>query len=92
MTAGLVTLTQILTKDAYPRLNAMADRLTAGSQAILDEHGIPGYAINVGPKGCVMYTPERVTGYRDLIGLDSELWTPASSTCQPRDPAAARAG
>ena len=74
MTAGLVTLQQILTKDAYPRLHAMADRLTAGSQAILDEYGMPGYAINVGPKGCVMFTPGRVTNYRDFIGLDAELW------------------
>ena len=74
MTAGLVTLTQILTKDAYPRLHAMADRLTAGSQAVLDEYELPGYAINVGPKGCVMFTPERVTNYRDFIGLDAELW------------------
>ena len=75
MTAGLVTLTKILTKDAYPRLHAMADRLTTGSQEVLDEHGLPGYAINVGPKGCVMYTPGRVTNYRDFIGLDSELWS-----------------
>ncbi|MGH2401442.1 MAG: aspartate aminotransferase family protein [Candidatus Limnocylindria bacterium] len=74
MTAGLVTLTRILTRDAYPRLHAMADRLTAGSQSVLDEHGLPGYAINVGPKGCVMFTPGRVTNYRDFIGLDSELW------------------
>jgi glutamate-1-semialdehyde 2,1-aminomutase len=74
MTAGLVTLKQILTKDAYPRLHVMADRLTAESQAILDEHGMPGYAINVGPKGCVMFTPGRVTSYRDFIGLDAELW------------------
>jgi glutamate-1-semialdehyde 2,1-aminomutase len=74
MTAGLVTLKQILTKDAYPRLHAMADRLTAESQAILDEHDMPGYAINVGPKGCVMFTPGRVTNYRDFIGLDAELW------------------
>jgi glutamate-1-semialdehyde 2,1-aminomutase len=74
MTAGLVTLTKILTRDAYPRLHALADRLTAGSQAVLDEYGLPGYAINVGPKGCVMFTPGRVTNYRDFIGLDSELW------------------
>ena len=74
MTAGLVTLTQILTTDAYPRLHAMADRLTTGSQGVLDEYGLPGYAINVGPKGCVMFTPQRVTNYRDFIGLDSELW------------------
>jgi len=75
MTAGLVTLTQVLTKDAYPRLHAMADRLTAGCQDVIDEFGLPGYAINVGPKGCVMFTPERVTNYRDFIGLDTELWT-----------------
>jgi glutamate-1-semialdehyde 2,1-aminomutase len=74
MAAGLVTLTQILTKDAYPRLHAMADRLTAGSQGVIDEFGLPGYAINVGPKGCVMFTPGRVTNYRDFIGLDAELW------------------
>ena len=74
MAAGLVTLTQILTKDVYPGLHAMADRLTAGSQAVLDDHGLPGYAINVGPKGCVMFTPQRVTNYRSLVGLDSELW------------------
>jgi glutamate-1-semialdehyde 2,1-aminomutase len=75
MTAGLVTLTQVLTKDAYPRLHALADALTAGCQSVLDEYELPGYAINVGPKGCVMFTPERVTHYRDFIGLDTELWT-----------------
>jgi glutamate-1-semialdehyde 2,1-aminomutase len=74
MTAGLVTLTKVLTPDVYPRLHAMADRLTAGCQEVLDEFGLPGYAINVGPKGCVMFTPERVTNYRDFIGLDGELW------------------
>jgi glutamate-1-semialdehyde 2,1-aminomutase len=74
MAAGVAVLTQILTRDAYPRLQAMGDRLTAGSQAVIDEFGLPGYAVNVGPKGCVMFTPSRVTNYRDFIGLDSELW------------------
>ena len=74
MAAGVAVLTQILTRDAYPKLQAMGDRLTAGSQAVIDEFGLPGYAVNVGPKGCVMFTPSRVTNYRDFIGLDSELW------------------
>jgi glutamate-1-semialdehyde 2,1-aminomutase len=74
MAAGLVTLTRILTKEAYPPLHALADRLTEGCQAVLDEFELPGYAINVGPKGCMMFTPEKVTNYRDFIGLDSELW------------------
>jgi hypothetical protein len=29
----------------------MADRLTDGCQGVLDEFELPGYAINVGPKG-----------------------------------------
>lgn len=74
MAAGVAVLTRILTRDAYPRLQAMGDRLTAGCQSVIDEFGLPGYAINVGPKGCVMFTPSRVTNYRDFIGLDSELW------------------
>lgn len=77
MAAGVATLTKILTRDAYPRLHALADRLTQGCQAVIDEFGLPGYAINVGPKGCVMFTPERVTNYRDFIGLDAELWAAA---------------
>ena len=74
MTAGLVTLTQILTRDAYPKLHALADRLTAGCQEVIDDFELPAYAINVGPKGAVMFTPARVTNYRDFIGLDAELW------------------
>ena len=74
MAAGVAVLTRILTRDVYPRLQAMGDRLTAGSQAVVDEFGLPGYAVNVGPKGCVMFTPARVTNYRDFTGLDSELW------------------
>jgi glutamate-1-semialdehyde 2,1-aminomutase len=74
MAAGVAVLTRILTRDVYPSLVAMGDRLSAGSQSVIDEFGLPGYAVNVGPKGCVMFTPERVTNYRDFIGLDSELW------------------
>ena len=75
MAATLATLTQVLTRDVYPPLHRLAERLTSGCQAILDEFELPGYAINIGPKGCVMFTPERVTNYRDFIGLDSELWS-----------------
>jgi glutamate-1-semialdehyde 2,1-aminomutase len=77
MLAGLVTLTQILTRDVYPRLHRLADRLTAGCQAVIDEFELPAHAINVGPKGCVMFTPGRVTNYRDFIGLDTDLWQAA---------------
>lgn len=74
MAAGVTVLTRILTRDVYPQLHALAERLTAGCARVIEEHGLPGYAINVGPKGCVMFTPARVTSYRDFIGLDGDLW------------------
>jgi glutamate-1-semialdehyde 2,1-aminomutase len=74
MAAGVAVLTRILTADAYPRLHALAERLTQGCAEVIAQHGLPAYAVNVGPKGCVMFTPARVTNYRDFIGLDDELW------------------
>jgi glutamate-1-semialdehyde 2,1-aminomutase len=74
MAAGVTVLTRILTADVYPRLHRLAARLTAGCQAVLDDFGLTGYAVNVGPKGCVMFTPARVTSYRDFVGLDAVLW------------------
>ncbi len=74
MAAGVAVLTRILTRDVYPGLHALAARLTAGCQGVIDDHGLPGYAIHSGPKGCVMFTPQRVTSYRDFVGLDGELW------------------
>jgi glutamate-1-semialdehyde 2,1-aminomutase len=75
MAAALATLTRVLTPDVYPEFERLGDRLTAGCQAVLDEHGLPGYAINVGAKGAVLFSPARITNYRDFIGLDEALWS-----------------
>ncbi len=75
MAATVATLTRVLTPDVYPELERRGDRLTAGCQAILEEYRLPGYAINVGAKGAVLFSPKRVTNYRDFIGIDEELWT-----------------
>jgi glutamate-1-semialdehyde 2,1-aminomutase len=75
MAATVATLTRVLTPDVYPELERRGDRLTAGCQAILDEYRLPGYAINVGAKGAVLFSSKRVTNYRDFIGVDEELWT-----------------
>jgi glutamate-1-semialdehyde 2,1-aminomutase len=75
MAATVATLTQVLTRDVYPELERRGDRLTDACQAILEEYRLPGYAINVGAKGAVLFSPKRVTNYRDFIGIDEELWT-----------------
>jgi glutamate-1-semialdehyde 2,1-aminomutase len=74
MAAGVAVLTRILTRDVYPLLHDNAARLNAGCQQVIDDFSLPAYSVNVGPKGCVMFTPAVVTNYRDFVGLDSELW------------------
>src|SRR5918992_143307 len=37
MAAGVAVLTKILTRDVYPQLQAMGDRLTAGCQQVIDD-------------------------------------------------------
>ena len=75
MAATVATLTRVLTPDVYPELERLGDRLAAACQEILDEYRLPGYSINVGAKGAVLFSPKRVTNYRDFIGLDEELWS-----------------
>ena len=40
MAAGVAVLTRILTREAYPQLVAIGDRLTAGCQQVIDEFGL----------------------------------------------------
>jgi len=71
--AGLVTLTQILTAEAYEQFERQQERLVSGCQRIIDEHGLPMYAIGIGAKGCVMFVPEPIKDYRGYIAFNQDL-------------------
>jgi glutamate-1-semialdehyde 2,1-aminomutase len=73
MTAGLVTLTEILTPDAYERFGRQEERLVSGCEEIIREHGLPMYSTGIGAKGCVMFAPEPLTDYRDYMNIDKDL-------------------
>jgi glutamate-1-semialdehyde 2,1-aminomutase len=65
--AGLAALTKVLTKDAYVELGRMGTMLAEGCQRALDDHAIPGHAVDLGAKGCVSYRPEPLQNYRDFL-------------------------
>ena len=74
MAAARSTLDEVLTGDAYERLEAIDDRLVAGCQAVIDRHGLPGYAVGIGSKGCVTFAAERITDYHTFKrSQDEEL-------------------
>jgi glutamate-1-semialdehyde 2,1-aminomutase len=42
------------------RLN---DRILAGCTEVVDKYGLPGYAVGIGSKGCVTFSPSKIVDY-----------------------------
>lgn len=72
--AGLATLTEVLTPDAYVELSRIGTRLAEGCAKAIAEHGIPAHAVDLGAKGCVSYRSERLTNYRDFLETNLDLY------------------
>jgi len=73
MRAGLVSLTRILTPEAYVRFNQLQDRFVGGCRRVIEQHELPMYSTGVGAKGCVMFAPEELHDYRGYLTVDFNL-------------------
>jgi glutamate-1-semialdehyde 2,1-aminomutase len=73
MAASRATLTEVLTKDAYPALDAVDARLKEGLAAAIEEHALPAYVTGMGAKGSVIYSATPVREYRDAVGIDERI-------------------
>jgi len=67
MAAAEATLTQVLTEQAYEKLDASNRKLLDGCQKIVELYGLPAYTEGIGAKGCVVFSPERMYEYRDYL-------------------------
>src|SRR5947209_670749 len=79
MVAARASLSEVLTPAAYARLDQLNERITSGCQAVIERHGLPGYAIGAGAKGCVTFSPTKVTDYESFkanqdIALTELAW------------------
>ena len=76
MAAARATLTNVLTPEAYEKLEAANKALLARCQEVIDKHGLPAYTEGLGAKGCVIFSPDRIYEYRDyLTKVDGNLST-----------------
>jgi glutamate-1-semialdehyde 2,1-aminomutase len=74
MAAAHATLTQVLTADAYERLQAANRSLMAGCERVIGEYGLSAHTVGMGSKGCVVFSAEPVREYRDyLTKIDHDL-------------------
>jgi glutamate-1-semialdehyde 2,1-aminomutase len=63
MAASRANLLEVLTPSAYAHLDALNDRILRGCQGVIERHNLPGYAVGVGSKGCVTFSPEKIVDY-----------------------------
>jgi glutamate-1-semialdehyde 2,1-aminomutase len=73
MAASRATLTEVLTKDAYDRLDRVHDALAEGCGAVIERHRLPAYVTGVGAKGSVIYSASPVREYRDTLRIDERI-------------------
>jgi glutamate-1-semialdehyde 2,1-aminomutase len=63
MAASRASLLEILTPEAYRHLDDLNDRIVGGCQAVVERHNLSGYAVGIGAKGCVTFSPVPVVDY-----------------------------
>jgi glutamate-1-semialdehyde 2,1-aminomutase len=73
MAAARATLLEVLTPDAYPRLNEIDRKLKDGIRPIIDRYRLPAYVTGIGAKGSVTYAAHEVREYRDTIAIDERI-------------------
>jgi glutamate-1-semialdehyde 2,1-aminomutase len=76
MAAAQATLAEVLTEDAYAKLEASNERLLQGCDEVIERYRLPCYSVALGAKGCVIFAAEPLREYRDyLTKVDGELAT-----------------
>jgi glutamate-1-semialdehyde 2,1-aminomutase len=63
MAAARASLERVLTTAAYEHLDGLNERILAGCEAVIERHRLPGYAVGIGAKGCVTFSPTPIIDY-----------------------------
>ena len=66
MAAARASLLEVLTPDAYVHLDELNDRIVSECQVVIDRYNLRGYAVGVGAKGCVTFSPTKIVDYESF--------------------------
>jgi glutamate-1-semialdehyde 2,1-aminomutase len=74
MAAARANLEQVMTGDAYATLDRLNDRILQGCTEVIEQYNLPGYAVGIGSKGCVTFSPTKVVDYESFkANQDADL-------------------
>src|SRR5215475_234956 len=63
MAAIRANLLEVLTPAAYEHLAHLNGRILGGCEGVIRKHNLPGYAVGIGSKGCVTFSPTKIIDY-----------------------------
>jgi glutamate-1-semialdehyde 2,1-aminomutase len=69
MAAARASLLDVLTAAAYASLEELGARMVTGCTDVLTSHGLPGYALALGARGCVTMSRARIVDERTYAAL-----------------------
>ena len=73
MAAAKAVLTDVLTSDAYGRLEALGVGFRDDMRKVLDDSGLPATVVTVGCRGSIHWRTEPVRNFRDETGTEDRL-------------------
>ncbi|HZO37158.1 MAG TPA: aspartate aminotransferase family protein [Solirubrobacteraceae bacterium] len=74
MAAARASLLEVMTPDAYAHLDRLNERILSGCAEVVADHGLDAYPVGIGSKGCVTFSPVKVTDYATFKeNQDAEL-------------------
>jgi glutamate-1-semialdehyde 2,1-aminomutase len=78
MAAAKASLLEVLTPESYAHLDALNDHILTGCTRVLEQYGLPGYAVGIGSKGCVTFSPKKIVDYETFKGNQDPALTDLS--------------
>ncbi len=73
MAAAKAVLTEACTRENIDAAIAMNAGLLASCNATIQRYGLPAHTVQFGAKGCVTWSPQPITNYRDYKATDFDL-------------------
>ena len=72
--ASLTTLTQILTDDAYSKIEQLGNELMNGYREIVEDKKLKAKIQGVASIGCILFSEHEVSDYRGFARVDRDKW------------------
>ena len=70
MAAARAMLTEVVTPEAYERIERLRRQAVQGVNDAIAAHGLAAHVVSVGAKGCIVFSPQPVRDFRGFLAIN----------------------